>query len=63
VLLVCSTPFGIIGILTASADRLLRGVQGCSTPFGIIGILTALVPTTLFAASYKSVFAHLFVLP
>ena len=33
----------------------------CSTPFGIIGILTALVPTLLFVALCKSVFAHLFV--
>ena len=58
----CSTPFGIIGILTGDLTGTYPNPSVCSTPFGIIGILTALVPTTLFAARYKSVFAHLFVL-
>ena len=58
----CSTPFGIMGILTQLHQKFRVPIQMCSTPFGIMGILTALVTTHLFAASCKSVFAHLFVL-
>ena len=37
----CSTPFGIIGILTNLLTDMLSDEVGlCSTPFGIIGILT-----------------------
>jgi len=36
----CSTPFGIIGILTVSILVIVVGADMCSTPFGIIGILT-----------------------
>src|SRR6266436_2328761 len=36
----CSTPFGIIGILTYLFRKMDRRVIECSTPFGIIGILT-----------------------
>src|SRR5439155_11728095 len=37
----CSTPFGIIGILTNQRVSKEGRFLGCSTPFGIIGILTA----------------------
>ncbi len=40
VLGLCSTPFGIIGILTDSRVQKSVVVLLCSTPFGIIGILT-----------------------
>src|SRR5712692_1347137 len=57
----CSTPFGIIGILTR-VDRTGSARRfKCSTPFGIIGILTAPVPTRLFAAPCKALFVHLFI--
>ncbi len=36
----CSTPFGIIGIFTASLQWHPGSPPGCSTPFGIIGIFT-----------------------
>src|SRR5206468_3881609 len=36
----CSTPFGIIGILTLRTPPHRRRHFWCSTPFGIIGILT-----------------------
>ena len=36
----CSTPFGIIGILTKSNLNSRLNFLLCSTPFGIIGILT-----------------------
>src|SRR5438034_3790271 len=36
----CSTPFGIIGILTNQRLSKEGRCLGCSTPFGIIGILT-----------------------
>ena len=39
----CSTPFGIIGILTATPRLCLASL--CSTPFGIIGIHTRLMAT------------------
>ena len=43
----CSTPFGIIGILTVKVAVHREVVHQCSTPFGIIGILTSLPrPTT-----------------
>src|ERR1700741_1809206 len=38
--LMCSTPFGIIGILTVDGPLDDSDIAGCSTPFGIIGILT-----------------------
>ena len=37
----CSTPFGIIGILTCAHLRCRCRPGECSTPFGIIGILTS----------------------
>ena len=36
----CSTPFGIMGILTNGDFRASSSQQRCSTPFGIMGILT-----------------------
>src|SRR2546427_624020 len=36
----CSTPFGIIGILTPATEIYQVSPLRCSTPFGIIGILT-----------------------
>ena len=36
----CSTPFGIIGILTRRCLNTRKPSSRCSTPFGIIGILT-----------------------
>ncbi len=36
----CSTPFGIIGILTKARVKPNIIISTCSTPFGIIGILT-----------------------
>src|SRR5690242_2664954 len=36
----CSTPFGIIGILTPEFIKAVTFGRRCSTPFGIIGILT-----------------------
>ena len=38
--LLCSTPFGIIGILTEAVLTPDESTALCSTPFGIIGILT-----------------------
>src|ERR1700730_3340429 len=38
----CSTPFGIIGILTVPGPERSNSLIKCSTPFGIIGILTGI---------------------
>ena len=40
VLVKCSTPFGIYGIVTVSAVNSKSSSQMCSTPFGIYGIVT-----------------------
>ena len=45
----CSTPFGIIGILTICQKESQKVENGCSTPFGIIGILTSGTFTTTAA--------------
>src|SRR6185295_4525340 len=44
----CSTPFGIIGILTVPRIKLRCLGFMCSTPFGIIGILTGTATAVTF---------------
>src|SRR5690349_17524716 len=48
----CSTPFGIIGRLTACCNGVLIICSLCSTPFGIIGRLTECRKRRLFSALF-----------
>ena len=48
----CSTPFGIIGILTGLKIVFGAALAMCSTPFGIIGILTSV--NTVMSSAVKS---------